>query len=427
MKVETKIWTNLDWILLLLYGGLVIFGWLNLYAVGYEGTLNATSLFDFTSSAGKQFIWIASTMVIFIISSFFDTQFYRSIAYFFYGFSLLLLIGALVWGTKVGGHSSWFQWKHIQFQPTEFAKLACALALAKRLDKPATKLTSFKTQFSLFCIILLPLGLIILQGDIGSSLVFTAFILVFYREGFPAKIILLGFSVIVLFVLTLLIPHAYLIVGVLGIGLLMMGIGQRTLQRIFTVMLITGATIGLIEGFHWGCHQVLKPHHRSRLQVLVNPNTDPLGIGWNVMQAKIAIGSGGLWGKGFLQGTQTKYGFVPEQRKDFIFCTIGEEHGWVGSLLFISGFISLLLRTLYIAERQRLRFARVYGYGVAAVLFFHFLVNVGMTIGLVPVIGIPLPFISYGGSSLWAFSMMLFILLRFDANRKQYLAWQAHA
>jgi rod shape determining protein RodA len=426
LKVERKIWSNLDWILLLLYVCLVIFGWFNLYAVGYEESVNVGGLFDFTRSAGKQFIWIVSTIILFIISSFFDAQFYRSIAYLIYGFSLLLLVGTLLWGVKVGGHSSWFQWGSIQLQPTEFAKLACALALAKLLDKPTARLTQFKTQIRLLGLVLFPLGLVLLQGDVGSSLVFTAFIFVFYREGFPLHLILIGFAVIGIFVLSLLVSSTYLIIGALAIGLVIMGSGKRTLKQIVVFALITLATVSLIEGFHWVVKKALKPHQQNRLKVLVDPNADPLGIGWNVTQSKIAIGSGGFFGKGFLKGTQTKYGFVPEQRTDFIFCTIGEEHGWIGTSIFIATFIALLLRVLYIAERQRLRFARVYGYGVAGVLFFHFVINVGMTIGLMPVIGIPLPFISYGGSSLWAFSMMLFILLRFDADRKHYLSWRAH-
>ncbi|MEM7055766.1 MAG: rod shape-determining protein RodA, partial [Bacteroidota bacterium] len=221
--------------------------------------------------------------------------------------------------------------------------------------------------------------------------------------------------------LILLIHRAYLIIGTLSLGLLILGIGKTTFKKILVVILITLAVIGLIEGFHLVVNEGLKPHHQNRIRALVDPNADPLGIGWSVTQSKIAIGSGGFWGKGFLKGTQTKYGFVPEQRTDFIFCTIGEEYGWVGALVLISIFIGLLLRILYIAERQKLRFARVYGYGVAAILFFHFMINVGMTIGLMPVIGIPLPFISYGGSSLWASSMMLFILLRLDAERKYYL------
>ncbi len=426
MKVERKISVDFDWILLLLYGCLVTFGLLNIYAVGYGEATKAGSFLDFTSHFSKQLMWVVGSGFLLMISSFFDSRFYRSIAYLFYAFILLLLVVTLLWGVKVGGHSSWFKWGSTQFQPTEFAKLACALALAKYLDKPTAKLTRLKTQFALFGILLIPFILIFLQGDLGSSLTFTAFIFVFYREGFPLIIILIGLSVMGIFVLNLLMPSSYLIIGALSIGLLMVGIRKRTPRQILFITLVTLAAITLIEGFHWVVTDVLKPHQRNRIKVLVDPSADPLGIGWNVTQSKIAIGSGGFWGKGFLKGTQTQYGFVPEQHTDFIFCTIGEEYGWIGSTLFIATFIALLLRTLHIAERQRLRFARVYGYGVVGVLFFHFLINIGMTIGLMPVIGIPLPFISYGGSSLWSFSMMLFILLRLDADRKQYASWQVY-
>lgn len=421
MKVASKIWPNLDWLLVWLYLSLVIFGWLNLYAVSYETVLNP-SLFSLASSVGKQFLWISTTLVILVIALCFDTQFYRSLAYVFYVFTLLLLVGTLLWGVKIGDHGSWFRWGPVQFQSTEFAKLACALALAKYLDRATVKLTQRKTQLIVCLIILLPAGLILLQGDVGSSLVFSAFIMVLYREGFPPLVILIGLAILTIAILTLLVNHTYLITGVLGLGLILLGIGKRTWKKTLTVALITLATIGLVVGFHGVVSHVLKPRHQNRIKALVDPNADPLGIGWNVTQSKIAIGAGGLWGKGFLKGTQTKYGFVPAQQTDFIFCTIGEEYGWVGALVFISVFIGLLLRVLYVAERLRLRFARVYGYGIAAVLFFHFMINVGMTMSLMPVIGIPLPFISYGGSSLWSFSMMLFILLRFDAERKYYVS-----
>lgn len=422
-----KLWAKYDWLLLGMYIILVIFGWMNIFAVGYDKEAVANSLFDFSTSAGKQLLWIGGVGFLFIISLFFDTQFYRSLAYTLYVLSIFLLAGTLVWGVEVGGHSSWFQWGGIQLQPTEFVKLTCALAIARRLDNIAARLTSIKTQVSVFLLAFLPVALILVQGDVGSALVFSVFLVVFYREGFPIIIILLGLGVMGVFVLSLLVPTIYLIIGALGIGIMLVGMNRRSIKSVLIISCMTLATISLIEGFEWAMQHVLKPHQQNRIKVLVNPHADPLGIGWNVMQSKIAIGSGGFWGKGFLNGTQTKYGFVPEQRKDFIFCTIGEEYGWIGAFLFISIFMGLILRVLYLAERQRLRFARVYGYGVASVLFFHFLVNVGMTIGLLPVIGIPLPFISYGGSSLWAFSMMLFIFLKLDAERNQYVSWRAMA
>jgi rod shape determining protein RodA len=425
--MEKSIWAKYDWLLLAIYLALVIFGWINLYAVGYEKGVTSIGLFSLSTSTGKQFLWIAGACGLFVFSLFFDTQFYRSLAYVFYGLSIILLAATLVWGVKVGGHSSWFQWRGIQLQPTEFVKLTCALAVAKRLDNIAAKLNQFKTQLGVLLLILIPISFILLQGDVGSALVFSVFIVVIYREGFPIILLLVGISLVSIFILNILLPTTYLVISSLGIGLMLIGTGRKNAKRIFTILSITLAIIGFIEVFDWVEKHVLKPHHQHRLKVLVDPNADPLGIGWNVTQSKIAIGSGGFWGKGFLKGTQTKYGFVPEQRKDFIFCTIGEEYGWVGATVFIIVFMALVLRTLYIAERQRTRFARVYGYGVASILFFHFFVNIGMTIGVLPVIGIPLPFISYGGSSLWAFSMMLFILLKFDSERNKYVSWKAMA
>lgn len=420
MKIESKIFAHIDWLLLVLYASLVIFGWFNIHAVSYEKELDQ-SLFDLSRNAGRQFVWIMATSVICFLAFFFDSKAYQSLAYVFYAFAMLLLLGTLVWGVRVGGHRAWFQWGG---QPSELAKLACAMAIAKYLEETNTKLSSLKPQLVLVGITLLPVALILLQGDVGSSLVFVAFVIAFYREGLSPWLLLIGTSIVAICVLTLLVPRLYLIIGTLSLALIFIGLVRRTLKRVMLVVLMTLGTLALSEGFHLFVEKILKPHQQNRIKALVDPNVDPLGIGWNVTQSKIAIGSGGLWGKGFLQGTQTKYGFVPEQSTDFIFCTIGEEHGWMGALLVISIFLGLISRILYLAERQRLRFARVYGYAVASILFFHFMINIGMTIGMMPVIGIPLPFISYGGSSLWSFSLMLFILLKLDAERQNYVSWR---
>lgn len=420
MKQESKIFAHIDWFILGLYASLVIFGWFNIHAVSYEQGLVQGWLY-LSRSAGRQLIWIAAAGVIFIAIFLFDGKTYQSLAYVFYALSMLLLLSTLVWGVGVGGHRAWLQWGG---QPSELAKLGCALAIAKYLDSPYVKLTQAKPLLVLSGIVLLPVAVILLQGDMGSGLVFFAFVIVLYREGLSPWPLLLGGTIIAISVSTLFMPRAYLIFGTLSVSILLMGVMRKTLKRVMALLLLTLGTLILIEGFHLFVKKMLKPHQQNRIKALVDPNIDPLGIGWNVTQSKIAIGSGGLWGKGFLQGTQTKYGFVPEQRTDFIFCTIGEEHGWMGSLLVISLFLGLISRIIYLAERQNLRFARVYGYAVASILFFHFMINIGMTIGLMPVIGIPLPFISYGGSSLWSFSLMLFILLKFDAERQNYLSWQ---
>ena len=416
-----KLWAKYDLLLLLMYVAILVFGWLNVYTVSYDGKPISATLLDWSTSAGKQFVWIGGLSIVFAISVLLDTKFYLSLAYFLYAVSILMLAGTFLWGVKVGGHSSWFQFGSIQFQPTEFSKLTCALAIAKRLDgHMAYGITTPRMQARILLLILLPTVLIVLQGDVGSALVFSSFCIVLYREGWSRLIFLLGLWVIGIFVLSLLLSTTYLIIGTISIGMLLIGVNRSSFKKVLLVVSIIITTICFVEGIESVLGNVLKPHQQNRIKVLLNPQVDPLGIGWNVMQAKIAIGAGGLWGKGFLQGTQTKYGFVPEQRKDFIFCTIGEEYGFVGSCLFIMLFMGFIFRILYIAERQRLRFARVYGYGVASILFFHFFVNIGMTIGILPVIGIPLPFISYGGSSLWAFSLMLFVLLKLDAERMLY-------
>lgn len=399
---------------------LVVFGWFNIYSVSYEPAFNQ-NIFDLSYNAGKQFIWITVAIFLFFVSFFFEARFYQSLAYAFYAFVMLLLLGTLMWGVSIGGHRAWLPWGG---QPAELAKLACAMAIARYVDGANIQLTRLKPQLILLGIILLPVVIVSLQGDVGSSLVFGSFVLVFYREGLSPWLLLAGVFIITISILTLLIPHIYLIIGTISLALILIGVVRKTSKKIILVVLVTLGTLSLIEGFPLFVENVLKPHQQSRIRALVDPNIDPLGIGWNVTQSKIAIGSGGLWGKGFLQGSQTKYGFVPEQSTDFIFCTIGEEYGWIGAFLVISIFLGLMSRILYISERQRLRFAKVYGYAIASILFFHFVINIGMTIGLMPVIGIPLPFISYGGSSLCSFSLMLFVLLKFDAERKNYCSWR---
>jgi rod shape determining protein RodA len=264
--------------------------------------------------------------------------------------------------------------------------------------------------------------LLIMIGDKGISLVFTAFIIVLYREGLSPFIIILGITAVFLFILTLFVDEtSHLIIGLVVLALIVIGLGPKTMKRISLIVAGFAVVIAVVSSVDYLISDVLQPHQQNRIKALIDPEADPLGFGWNVTQSKIAIGSGGFQGKGFLQGTQTKFNFVPEQSTDFIFCTIGEEHGWIGSLAVIGLFISLLFRIVFIAERQKSRFTRVYGYSVLSILFFHFVINIGMTIGLVPVIGIPLPFFSYGGSSLWSFTILLFILIKLDSHRMQIL------
>lgn len=409
-----------DWVSVLLFAALVIAGWLNIYAAEYDPDINQ-SIFDLSTSAGKQLMWIGTSIVIAFTVFFFDYKFFDSFAYIIYGIIMAMLLFILVGGKEVAGSKSWIGIGGFGLQPSEFAKFATAFALAKYLSGTNRKLADLNTLGVAFAICLLPMGLTVLQGDLGTGLVFAALVVPMFREGLPPLILVIGLSIFAVFVLTLLVSQTVLLVGIAIVTLLALGLNARKPKSI--VYIIAGAIVvtSLIRSVDFILTDVLKPHQQKRVLSLVNPNSDPLGIGWNVTQSKIAIGSGGFAGKGFLEGTQTKFDFVPAQTTDFIFCTIGEEHGWIGSILLLGLFTALLLRLAYLAERQKATFSRVYGYGVLAIIFFHFTVNIAMTIGLFPVIGIPLPFFSYGGSSLWAFTILLFSFLKLDANRMQVL------
>jgi rod shape determining protein RodA len=322
----------------------------------------------------------------------------------------------------VGGNKAWLGIGSFGIQPSEFAKFATALAVAKYIGSVGFRMNERKHQIVLFALIAAPMLITLAQKDTGTALVFTAFILVFFREGLSPVIPAAGVAVAVIFILTLLVAKVYLYAGIAVLWLLLLLAGRR--KKAKRMVWVTAGALAMalvIQSVDYVIDNVLKPHQQNRIRALINPEADPLGYGWNVTQSKIAIGSGGLTGKGFLHGTLTKFDFVPEQSTDFIFCTIGEEHGWLGSAVVVGLFVLLLLRLIYLAERQRNRFARAYGYGVVAVLFFHFAVNIGMTIGLFPVIGIPLPFFSYGGSALWGFTILLFIFLKIDAHRSEML------
>ncbi len=416
--------SRLDWVTIGLVIALAIAGWLNIYAVVYDNQLEQ-NIFDIQQNSGKQLLWIGISIIVVIFIMIMDFRFFDSFAYGIYGFVILLLIGVLLTGTVVSGSKSWFELGFVRFQPAEFAKFATTLAIAKYLSKPQVKLEKWRTVIILAVIVTIPAALIVLQGDTGSALVFGAFVIVLYREGLSPLIVLIGIIAAALFVMTLLwnplILISILIAGALLVLLYWSITKSVSRKKIGSLLLVTGIPVLVILSVNWVVTEVMQPHQQNRVKAFVNPEADPLGYGYNVTQSKIAIGSGGPFGKGFLEGTQTKFDFVPEQSTDFIFCTIGEEHGWVGSFILITLFVTLLLRITHIAERQKSKFSRVYGYGVAAILFFHFMVNIGMTIGLFPVIGIPLPFFSYGGSSLLAFTILIFILLKMDAHRLQVL------
>ncbi len=411
---------KIDWVTIVLYGVLVISGWLNIFAAVYDESLNQ-NIFDLSLNSGKQLLWIATSLILVVIIMAIDYKFYDSFGYVIYGTVILMLIFVLLFGREVAGSKSWFEIGSFRLQPAEFAKFAVALAMAKYLSDSSLKLTKLPVQMVIGGIIGLPAALIILQGDTGSAMVFAGFVVMLYREGFPSPPILIGLAAGAIFTLTLLVPQLYLIIAIIVIGILIIAFSKKHPKKIAIIVVGMLLVIGVVKSVDFIITDVFKPHQQNRIKALINPEADPLGYGWNVTQSKIAIGSGGFAGKGFLEGTQTKFDFVPEQSTDFIFCTIGEEHGWIGSLVIITIFIALLYRIIYIAERQKSRFSRVYGYSVASIIFFHFLVNIGMTIGLFPVVGIPLPFYSYGGSSLYAFTILLFILVKLDAHRMQML------
>lgn len=411
----------MDWVTVLIYLAMVFLGWLNIFAAVYDETTHQ-SIFDFSLNSGRQLMFIAASGIIILGILIVDMRFYEAAAWLIYGAILFLLLLVPVVGKEVGGNKAWLGIGSFGVQPSEFAKFATALAVAKFIGSVGFKMDNLRNQLILFVLIGVPMALILLQKDTGTALVFTVFVLVFFREGMSPFPILVGLAAAVIFVLTLLIENEYYLYAgiavVLGILILM---GKKSVRRIVTLSIGAFLIAGVIESVDYIVTDVLKPHQQNRIKALINPEADPLGYGWNVTQSKIAIGSGGFSGKGFLKGTQTKFDFVPEQSTDFIFCTIGEEHGWIGSLLVVTLFVALLLRVVFLADRQKSRFARAYGYGVASIFFFHFSVNIGMTVGLFPVIGIPLPFFSYGGSSLWGFTILLFILLKLDAHRSQML------
>jgi len=419
MRERQGILQNIDWIAVLLFLALVIIGWINIYAAVYNE--DHSSIFDFSQRYGKQLIWIFAAIIIAFFIIAIDAAFFMTFAYLIYGISIVALIAVLLIGTEIAGSKSWFQFGGIAIQPAEFAKFATCLVLAKYLSSFNVSLKRAKTRIIASAIILLPAVMVLLQNDTGSALVYGIFILVLYREGLTGNILLVGFLLIFLFIVTLLVNKLYVLGFLVFIGLILFYFMKRNTKNIITLLMMFVLASGFVFSVDYAFENVLESHHKKRINVLLGKEIDLHGAGYNVHQSKIAIGSGGISGKGFLNGTQTKYDFVPEQDTDFIFCTIGEEWGYLGSLVLISLFMALLLRLIMLAERQRSDFSRIYGYGVASIIFFHFTVNIGMTIGLLPVIGIPLPLISYGGSSLWAFTILFFIFIRQDANRIQLL------
>lgn len=419
MRTNGSLFQNIDWILVILYFALAILGWLNIYAAVYNEEFS--SIFDMSQKYGKQLMWIGTSVVIIMVIMFTDTNLFQTLAYPIYIISLLSLLGLFVFGKEIAGARSWYAFGSFSLQPSEFAKFATALATARYLSSKGVTINNWGNRFTALLIVLLPAAIIVPQPDPGSALVYSSFFLVFYREGLSGKYIFAGFALVVLFILSLLISKFYLIIFIGALAAILIFVYRRSRGAIISVAAIAIAAAGFILSVDYAFNNILEDRHRNRINILLGKAHDPKGIGYNTAQSMIAIGSGGLTGKGYLEGTQTKFDFVPEQSTDFIFCTVGEEWGFIGSTTVVILFVLLFFRLIIVAERQKSHFSRIYGYCVASILFFHFAINIAMTIGLAPVIGIPLPFFSYGGSSLWGFTLLLFIFIKLDSNRMEIL------
>jgi rod shape determining protein RodA len=407
---------NLDWISIVIYFALVIMGWLNIYSSSLSSIEQETSIFDFSQIYGKQFLFIILTIpLIFIVLSV-DGKFYEKFSSVIYVIGLISLAGLYVFGKTVKGQANWYSFGSFGIQPSEFVKAATAMALAKYLSDVQVNLKDLNRQIQALGILFLPI-LLIAPHDPGSALIFCVFILVLYREGLPSWYVWTGFITLILFVLALIIKPLILTIIALFV-ILFVYYRSRIINRNWILSAIVFVMIGgFVFSVDYVFVNVFKQHHRDRFNILLGKEVDMKGIGYNTNQSEIAIGSGGWFGKGYLEGTQTKGGFVPEQHTDYIFTTVGEEWGFLGSLFIIGLFLCLIMRIIYLAERQKTKFSRVYGYCVAAVLFIHFFVNIAMVAGIFPTIGVPLPFFSYGGSGLWGFTILLFIFLKMDANK----------
>jgi len=391
-------------------------GWFNIYAVTYDSQVEK-SIFDLTTSSGKQLVWIGTAIGLITLIMVADYRFFENLSLVIYLIFLLILIVTPIFGKEVNGQILSIGFGEFRIQPGEFAKFATALALAKVMERPTFDLAKRNYQAIAFGVLLIPVVLILLQPDFGTALVYFSLLIMFYREGLPQWYYGLGIGSVSITLLALGVDNNIYLAAIIILAMIVLiYLGKKSWQRILAFSLIGIGLIAYIYSIDFVVSK-LPLHHQNRVMVLFNPDIDPLGVGWNVTQSKIAIGSGGFFGKGYLEGTQTKFDFVPEQDTDFIFCTLGEEFGWTGSLVVIGLFVGLLYRLVIMAERQKTRFSRIYGYGVISILLFHFVVNISMTVGLFPVVGIPLPFFSYGGSSLWSFTILLFIFIKLDSSR----------
>lgn len=410
-----SVFQNIDWLSVFFYIALVVIGWLNIYS----STVTAAdgSIIDLSKFYGKQLLFICFAFPLILITLFVDGKIFEKYTSIIYVISILSLLGLFVFGKTVKGQANWYSFGSFGLQPSEFAKAATSLALAKFLSDSQINLKSQNNQLLALAIVLIPM-IIIAIHDPGSALIYLIFFIVLYREGLPGWYLVTGLIGIVIFVLTLLFNNPFIIIGITTLLLTINYFKSKRIERniLLSTFLLIAITV-LSFSVNYVFNNVFQKHHRDRFNILLGKQVEEKGIGYNVDQSEIAIGSGGWFGKGFLEGTQTKGGFVPEQHSDYIFTTIGEEWGFMGSVALILLFVGLCLRVVYLAERQKSKFSRVYGYCVASILFFHFFVNLAMVSGIFPTVGVPLPFISYGGSSLWGFTILLFIFLKLDANK----------
>ncbi len=410
--------SNFDWLTILLYLLLVFIGWANIYSASLSDA--STSIMDMKQVYGKQLFWIMLSAALIILVLSIEAKFYERFSSVIYVGALLSLAGLFVFGKTIAGQTAWYVLGPVSIQPAEFVKVATALALAKYMSGIQTNIQLFQHQIKAFIIIALPIFLILLQPDPGSAMVYFAFIFPLYREGLHFAYLLLGFIAIILFVTTLLYGVAWVTGGILLVAALLLLLNRKKRPNIFKYIILSAACIGFAFSVNHVFENVFKQHHRDRFNIVLGKEVDNRGIGYNTNQSEIAIGSGSWFGKGWTEGTQTKGNFVPEQHTDYIFSTVGEEWGFVGSTVVVLLFLFLMMRLIHMAERQKSTFSRVYGYSVAGILFIHFFVNIGMVIGIFPTVGIPLPFFSYGGSGLWGFTLLLFIFIKLDAERMSF-------
>ena len=418
MRTKSLI-SNIDWVLIILFVGFVLSGWANIYSAVLD--TEHINMFDTSQKYGKQLILIISSVVLIFVILMLDGKFYERYSGLIYMISMISLIGLYIFGKKVAGATSWYGIGSFSLQPSEFAKFATALVLANFLSTPNVNLKKVKTQIKAFAIIFLPAIIIIPQPDPGSAMVYAAYLFVLYREGLNGHYIFIGFLTAFLFILSIIVDYT-IIIGIAVVIVTAISIYRKRKNKSIRGLIsyLIFSTL-FLASFDYVYDNILEDRHRNRLEIMLGIKHDPSGVGYNQHQSMVAIGSSGWTGKGFLEGTQTKGDFVPEQSTDFIFCTVGEEWGFIGSAIFVILFSGFIARILFKAEQQKLAFSRVYGYSVAMIFFFHFAINIAMVTGIAPVIGIPLPFYSYGGSSLWGFTILLFIFIRLDSESRSVL------